>query len=237
MALDLADSTFISCFSLDLPRERIAELAGVLSSEELDRANRFVFPGGRSRYIAGRGRLRSMLGAVLDREPASLRFEYGPQGKPSLVSDGSRRDLRFNFSHSHGIGLFAVQDGDELGIDLELVRPAPDALATARRFFSLEECRLLEALPAADLVPGFFRCWTRKEAVLKSFGRGLSHPLDGFTVSCAATTDPQSVVLREGDTTLTRWLLPLPSPAPSCVAALATAGRLRPIRWAAEGLA
>jgi len=46
-------------------------------------------------------------------------------------------------------------------------------------FHPAERAALLE-LPAADVQSAFLRCWTRKEAVIKALGEGLSRPLGRF---------------------------------------------------------
>src|SRR5438105_4251124 len=72
----------------------------------------------RDRFIAGRGLLRALLGRYLRLDSASLRFRYGPHGKPALEGDA----IRFNLSHSHGLSLFAFTRAAEIGIDLERIR-------------------------------------------------------------------------------------------------------------------
>jgi 4'-phosphopantetheinyl transferase len=83
--------------------------------------------------------------------------------------------LHFNMSHSHELALCAVSTRREVGIDLEYLRPMPDALQLAKRFFSRAEHALV---PVEEQVPVFFRLWTAKEAYLKATGKGLGHPLD-----------------------------------------------------------
>ena len=67
---------------LDSPPRPLAELAATLAAEGRERAARFRFPEHRDRFIAGRGLLRGLLAAYLDRPAAALRFEQGPHGKP-----------------------------------------------------------------------------------------------------------------------------------------------------------
>jgi len=49
--------------------------------------------------------------------------------------------------------------------------------------FSESERTQLSALQGDAWLAGFYRCWTRKEAILKAEGVGLSHALDSFAVS------------------------------------------------------
>ena len=70
---------------LDLDEHRLAGLHATLSADERGRAARFHFERDRKHFIAARGLLRELLGRYLARAPASLRFAYGPRGKPFLA--------------------------------------------------------------------------------------------------------------------------------------------------------
>jgi 4'-phosphopantetheinyl transferase len=159
----------IHVFSLDGDARR---LAGILTPDELERAARFRFDRDRNRYIVCRGTLRELLGA---RAP----FVYGPYGKPRL--EGS--DVRFNVSHSHGLGMIAIARGREVGCDIERVDPSFADEKIPEQFFSPHEVAALRALPESEQCAAFFRCWTRKEAFIKACGMGLSLPLDSFDVT------------------------------------------------------
>ena len=46
---------------LELPSSQVQRLRGILTDDELDRANRFSFEIDRQRFVAARGTLRSIL--------------------------------------------------------------------------------------------------------------------------------------------------------------------------------
>ena len=73
----------------------------------------------------------------------------------------------------------------DIGVDVELIRSNLDCDLLAKRYFSPAEQKALAALPLSERREGFFICWTRKEAYIKSHGAGLSLPLDSFDVSVA----------------------------------------------------
>jgi 4'-phosphopantetheinyl transferase len=218
-------------FSLDLPGSRLRQCERLLSPDESARAERFHQARDRRRYIAGRGQLKAILGLCLDRHPAELQFRYGSHGKPALEGGGGFERVRFNMSRSHDLGLLAIQLDDDIGVDLERIRPFPDSLPVARRFFTPEEHQALAALPAAELDAAFFGLWTRKEAVVKSIGLGLSYPMNAFSLSSRPGPSPEHVVVQGGGGAETRWLLPVPPPCPGYVAAVATARSPHAVRW------
>jgi 4'-phosphopantetheinyl transferase len=143
-----------------------------LSKDEKARADRFAFEKDRIQFVAGRGTLRKILGRYLDESPERLGFEIGSFGKPNL-SNGNGW-LRFNISHSRGMAVIAVALNREVGIDLEFVDQKFDVQGVAPSVFSEEEVNSLRSLLPDRQVDAFFTGWTRKEALLKAMGDGLS---------------------------------------------------------------
>jgi 4'-phosphopantetheinyl transferase len=168
---------------LDWPPEILDALAATLDLPERERAACFRFPRHRDRWIAARAALRDVLSRYLAASPRSLRFAAGPQGKPRL--DGVD-EPRFNLAHSGALALVAVAAGREVGVDLEELRPIPDAETVAAQFFSAAEREALRAAPGAE---GFLRLWTRKEAALKRDGVGLSGRLDDASLAGVVEID------------------------------------------------
>lgn len=85
-------------------------------------------------------------------------------------------------SHSHEVGIYAFARRP-VGVDIERLRPLPDALDIAGRFFSSQEVEALRRTDGPRLTGAFFTCWTRKEAYLKARGEGIGHLLRSFSVS------------------------------------------------------
>jgi 4'-phosphopantetheinyl transferase len=141
----------------------------VMTDDERTRSARFVFDTHRRRFIACRAWLRHRLGERLGREAATVRFEYGPMGKPSLGTDA----VCFNVSHSDRYALLAITHGTEVGVDIERVRPLADMDGLAARVFSDRERAALARVPPDDRADAFFAGWTRKEAYIKARGQGI----------------------------------------------------------------
>lgn len=150
--------------------------ASLLSADETARMQRFVYEKHQKAFLAARAGLRQILGAECGVAPVDLDFTYGPQGKPALP-DGPC----FNLSHAGDLACLAIHPDLMLGADIEAFREVEDGIA--ERFFSPLEYAALHALPETEKEAGFFRCWTRKEAVIKALGGGLSIPLDAFDVT------------------------------------------------------
>ena len=154
--------------------DRQIEHAGsLLSPDERERADRFRFEEHRIRYILAHGVLRSLIPDYTRRPP---HFVYGPWGKPSLAGDV----LEFNLSHCGEYAAYAFSTSCPVGIDIETIRPAPEAMKIAREFFSTEEYTELAHAARDD---AFLVLWTRKEACLKATGAGLGDALDMVRVS------------------------------------------------------
>lgn len=170
-----ADEFEVVVARLDAAPDEIRKLHASLSPAERQRAGRFFFPRHRRRYIAARGLLRRLLGERLGVRPEEVRLVYGKNGKP-LLADGG---LHFSVSHCDDVALFAFSKACELGADIEALRAIRSADAIAAHIFSRREKRAYAA--ARDKALAFLRCWTRKEALAKGIGDGLSvepHRLD-----------------------------------------------------------
>ena len=166
---------------------------------------------------------RSLAGYLLC-DPLTLEFSTSPRGKPSLLQP---LGWHFNLSHSAQLALVAVGHS-ELGVDLEKRRHLESLKQIASRHFSTVEVEALRAVPAAEQLAAFYRCWTRKEAYVKALGSGLSSALDVFDVSIDA--DPRFLGFRSGDDAPEDWSLFDVSPGPDYTGALAVRARGMSVR-------
>ena len=205
---------------------RVEELRWLLTPEEVARADRFHFDRHRRRFIVRRGVLRLLVAKYLERNPREVRFGEGEKGKPFVTQEATGPDayLHFNLSDSKDLAVYAFTRGAELGVDVEILRPMPDAQAIAERFFSAEEQERLRGVPPEGKARAFFNCWTRKEAYIKAIGEGLSEPLDRFSVTLLPE-EPARFVHLGGDTRRAEeWTLLHMVPEEGAVGALALEG-------------
>jgi 4'-phosphopantetheinyl transferase len=158
---------------LDLPAAQVSRLSNLLSQDEKARARGFVAAEGCNQFIAARAFLRTLLGQLLARDPASLRFRYGAFGKPALDLRGA--ELDFNLSHAGTLAAVAVAErAGDVGVDVERIKRLDDLDGVIHAAFTAREATRLLAVAQPMRLAAFYRAWTRKEAVLKARGRGLS---------------------------------------------------------------
>jgi 4'-phosphopantetheinyl transferase len=216
-----ADEVHVWRASLRPSASALARLEADLSPEERARADRFRFPELRTAFVAGRGVQREILSRYTGTAPRALAYRESAHGKPAL-STGT--DLRFNVSNAGDFALYAVTLRREIGVDLERLKPMPDGLDIARRFFSAPENEVFAALAEEARDLAFFHCWTRKEAYIKAVGEGLSMPLDRFDVAFAPGEPARILRTRGDEEEAARWTMCELHPGPGYVGALVVEG-------------
>ncbi len=191
-----ATATQVWSVDLALSEARLARCEAWLSPDEAARADRFVRAEDRDRYRASHAALRLILARALGVAADALAFAVGPAGKPELVG-AQAGALRFNLSHSGTRALVGVSFEAAIGVDVEALRPIPDALRIARAHFTPSEAEALAARSPEAITAIFTGLWTRKEAVVKASGTGLSLPLDRFALTLPP--EPPRLVAIAGD--------------------------------------
>jgi 4'-phosphopantetheinyl transferase len=159
----------VDVWLVDLDDSTLDGQSAVLEDGELAKAARFATARLRSHYRRCRSSLRLLLAAYCGQPAATLHFETGCHGKPSLAEHG----WHFNVSHSGALALITIARS-ELGIDLEALdcrAVDPDELL-ALVCNDAEACAL-RAMTAAGRRHAFYQLWTRKEAFCKAVGLGL----------------------------------------------------------------
>jgi 4'-phosphopantetheinyl transferase len=160
----------------------VERLRGLLDSAEMERAARFRSEPARRRFIARHGIRRLILAGYLE-QPAKDIVVLDGNGRKPRVRDRQPGGFAFNQSASDELAVIAVARGVEIGIDVERIRPVPDAAGIVARFGSAFEVASYRLVPEHDRDAAFLRWWTAKEAFLKMIGTGLDYPLNAFSVS------------------------------------------------------
>ena len=206
----------------------LTEFAADLSADEHARAARFASPRDRNRFIVGRAFLRRLLARYLGGSAQAVRLRQGMHGKPAVEGDR----VSFNLAHSGDLAVCAIgPGGQELGVDVERIRPLSDEAGVAGLILSPGERQDLELLPGPQRLRRLLQIWTCKEAVLKGVGTGLDRSLARLEVTFAAGDEPRVRDLDAEDAALMPpFRLHLIEPAEGFVCAVATRMRVAGVR-------
>ena len=200
-----------------------------LSPEERSQAARMRVGGPLEEFTVGRGCLRLLLGVALSRSPASVVLERGLYGKPFVRVEPGMDAPWFNVAHSHGVVLIGLSTVSEIGVDVEFVDQSIDLEGVAQTAFHPDEVsRVLAASTLEERVGVFYRCWTRKEALAKADGRGLT--LEPTTYVAGLDEPGEQRVMLPGSLVGDEFVVRELEVGPLHRAALATRGGTWPVR-------
>jgi 4'-phosphopantetheinyl transferase len=177
-ALSPAAATLYLVEVPDTPR---ASDEAVLSPEERAKAARFLQPGDRSRFVTTRTALRRVLGDYLSLAAEAVPLEIAANGRP-FVAVAVAGTLDFNVSHSGALGAIVVATGRRVGVDVETLRDDRGLRELVPTVMGETEQTMLRSLPDHEFVRAFYHCWTRKEAIVKALGDGLSYAVQSIDV-------------------------------------------------------
>lgn len=165
-----------------LEKEEFARLLNCVSEEKRERILRFHRSEDAQRTLLGDVLSRYALCKRFNLQNKDLVFGVNEYGKPLLPGF---QDAHFNISHS-GPWVVCAVDDKPVGIDVEIIKPMDFKIA--ERFFSKDEYHSLMDQPEEMKLNYFYRLWTLKESYIKAEGKGLSIPLDSFSISIGSDT-------------------------------------------------
>lgn len=140
--------------------QEVNRMLPLVSAQRREQALKFKFVSGRFACLKSYLMLSELTG--LD----AFEFIYNQHGKPSIAG---YPEIHFSISHCQRAIAVAVSDSP-VGIDVESFRKADDALL--HRTMNEEEIRMVEASDCRERT--FIELWTRKEAVFKLIGTGIT---------------------------------------------------------------
>lgn len=163
-----------------VPDPVLARLYALLDDDERQRADAYLRPRDRRRYVVAHAAARSIVGVHLGVPAQRIRWQIGRNGKPQVAAPNP--GIEVNLSHSGNLSAIALSPDRPVGVDVQFVSPTTDVAAMARRYYSPQETRfVLSPAPTPEIRSiRFTRLWARKEAMVKAAGGRL---LRGMPVS------------------------------------------------------
>jgi 4'-phosphopantetheinyl transferase len=206
---------------------RVEQLRSELPPDELERSHRFRIPADQARFIVARALTRRLIRHYLGWGESPFEFSVGPIGKLHLPAP---EPLKFNATHSGHMVLVAISRDADVGVDVEHLRSLPKFQELAERYYCPQEIATLNTLPAELKQRAFFLAWTRKEALLKGVGKGLTFPL--CDVEVTLTPGEPARLLQFGDVAgdAAPWRLVHLEPGEEYVGAVAVAHEVSALR-------
>jgi 4'-phosphopantetheinyl transferase len=150
----------------------------LVSESEKSRAKKFFSEKERETYIICHGFLRLLLAGKIKADPSEVSFKRGEYNKPGLAGD----PLFFNISHTKKAFAIGISEEFPLGVDIENMDRRVDLTSISKAYFSRRELEYTMK-SGADQKERFFLIWTRKEALLKAIGTGITDDLNKIEVS------------------------------------------------------
>jgi len=164
--------------STQLNENVLDEAPRLLTSAEQTLQSTYAFAKDRRRFTFRRIFRRLVLAKYLQCTPEALEFSSTTTGKPLLKSP---QPIFFSASSSDCKTVLAISSGNEVGIDIERIRPLPDIDALISKIYTDYEQSYLSSISPRLLTREVLRLWTFKEAAIKANGLGLAELLANYS--------------------------------------------------------
>jgi 4'-phosphopantetheinyl transferase len=183
LIINLQNNNFVDVWIQNLLEDiDLKKATESLSSIESIRANQFKFEEDKNRFTAAHFFLRKTLSNYCGTEPGKIEITQEKNQKPILKKDCNPDKIYFNLSYRENFSLLAISNIECIGIDIERHRHIENIDDFSDNFFSKKERAFMNDLSSEEKQQCFFKLWTRKEAYIKAIGKGLSFPLQSFSV-------------------------------------------------------
>lgn len=170
----------VEVFAVRIPRKmeecEYHQLLQSVGEKKRKRVERFCFKEDAYRTLLAEILIRTIVCRKFEVMNREIEIVADAYGKPAIHT---MSDFSFNLSHAGEWVVCAVHQLP-IGIDIEKIMPVDFDIAM--RFFSQEEYQFLQAKAGEPKLHYFYDLWTLKESYLKAVGKGLSIPLDSFTL-------------------------------------------------------
>jgi 4'-phosphopantetheinyl transferase len=168
----------------DIASEQIAKLSEFIDPKKRNRIEKFVQKEDKIRTLIGEILIRSVMIQKYDIDNEDLVFQENEYGKPSLINFPH---VFFNVSHSGDFVVCAFDDFP-VGIDIEKIKDI-EYVDIAGSFFTPKECEYMIKSDSNQQINKFYDLWALKESYIKCCGKGLSLPLQSFSVEINGPED------------------------------------------------
>ncbi len=168
----------------ELSSSQVPVLSMYLDEYETERLARYRHESDKLRFAVGRHLLRLAASRIHGCDPSSVKIALESGGRPFLRCPAS--PLKFSISHSEDFVCIALSNDSEIGIDVECAPKDIELEALmACHFHENEKKNVLSCSGDAEKRMEFTRIWTRKEALAKAIGCGLSEKLSLLDLSAS----------------------------------------------------
>jgi 4'-phosphopantetheinyl transferase len=171
------------------------ELKKLLSAFEIERAGKFEFDIDRNAYILSHACLKKILSLKTGLKPEEITYSYSEFEKPFLQNG----QVCFNLSHSKVFFVIALSGYLPVGIDTENFNREIDWKPVSRLYFTAGEIEWIESNSPTEQKKAFFTIWTRKEALLKAIGCGITNELNSIDVRNLQFTGGKKILSEAAD--------------------------------------
>ncbi len=163
---------------IDLSDETIDTLTNFISDYKKESIKKFLFKDDKIRCLLGDLLIRSILICKYGIKNEDITLSKNDYGKPFIYN---LPNLYFNLSHS-GEYIVCCLSNFPIGVDIELIKII-DIDSISKHFFTSEEYNyIFKAKTVSNKLDNFYTLWTAKESFVKCVGKGLSIPLNSFSI-------------------------------------------------------